>query len=157
MLNAPATTASVPAKTSLPALTPITPKVVTEPTLSPPVAERTEEVPIPPVRVAAVPASEPVTEPPPAKAEFGVDLGAASSMEALRMHWAAVKANYGPLLAGLRPHVTEHARQPSGTIYRLVAGPLPNAAEAAKLCARFPVTRTGCRPAKFDGAELAAH
>jgi Tfp pilus assembly protein FimV len=157
MLNAPATTASVPAKTSLPALTPITPKVVTEPAPSSPVAEKTEEVPIPPVRVAAAPANEPAAEPPPAKIEFGVDLGAASSMEALRMHWAAVKANYGPLLAGLHPHVAEHARQPSGVIYRLVAGPLPNAAEAAKLCARFPVTRTGCRPAKFDGAELAAH
>jgi hypothetical protein len=158
VLTAPTTTTSVPvAKPSLPALTPISPKVVTEPAPSSPVTEKTEEVPIPPVRVAAAPVSEPLAEQPPAKIEFGVDLGAASSMEALRMHWAAVKANYGPLLAGLHPHVAEHPRQPSGVIYRLVAGPLPNAAEAAKLCARFPVTRTGCRPAKFDGAELAAH
>jgi hypothetical protein len=161
MLNVPTTTASIPAaKPSLPALTPITPKIIAEPapaTPSPPVAEKTEEVPIPPVRVAAAPASEPATEPPPAKVEFGVDLGAASSMEALRMHWAAVKANYGPLLAGLHPLVTEHPKQPSGVIYRLVAGPLPNAAEASKLCARFPVTRTGCRSAKFEGSELAAH
>jgi hypothetical protein len=160
-LGAPATTASVPAaKPALPALTPITPKVVTEPAPSasePAAAEKTAEVPMPPVRVAAAPASEPAAEPPSAKIEFGVDLGAAASMEALRMHWAAVKANYGPLLAGLRPHATEHRKQPSGVIYRLVAGPLPDAAEAAILCARFPVTRTGCRPAKFDGEELAAH
>jgi hypothetical protein len=162
-LSAPVTTtASVPAaKQSLPALTPITPKIVTETASAasePPAEEKTAEVPMPPVRVAAAPASEPAAEPPSsAKIEFGVDLGAASSMEALRMHWAAVKANYGPLLAGLHPLVSEHPKQPSGAIYRLVAGPLPSAAEAAKLCARFPVTRTGCRPAKFDGAELASH
>jgi hypothetical protein len=159
VLSAPTTTASVPAaKPSLPALAPITPKIATEPVAAaPPVAEKTAEVPMPPVRVVAVPASEPAAEPPPVKVEFGVDLGAASSMEALRMHWATVKANYGPLLAGLHPLVSEHRKQPSGVIYRLVAGPLPDAAEAAKLCARFPVTRTGCRPAKFDGEELAAH
>jgi outer membrane murein-binding lipoprotein Lpp len=160
-VSAPTTTASVsPAKPLLPALAPITPKVVTETAPAapePPTAEKTAEVPMPPVRIAAVPASEPAAEKPPAKVEFGVDLGAASSLEALRMHWAAVKANYGPLLAGLHPLVTEHSRQPSGVIYRLVAGPLPNAADATKLCARLPVTRTGCRPAKFDGAELAAH
>ena len=161
-LSAPVTTTpSVPAaKPSLPALTPITPKIVTESApaaTAPSVAEKTKEVPMPPVRVAAVSTSEPPAEPAPVKVEFGVDLGAASSMEALRMHWAAVKANYGPLLAGLHPLVTEHSRQPSGVIYRLVAGPLPNAADATKLCARLPGTRTGCRPAKFIGAELAAH
>ena len=68
-----------------------------------------------------------------------------------------MKANYGPLLAGLHPLVAQHPKHPAGIDYRLVAGPLPNAAEAARLCARFPVTRTGCRPAKFDGAQLAAH
>ena len=161
-LSAPVTTtASVPAaKPSLPALTPITPKIVTESApaaTAPSVAEKTKEVPMLPVRVAAVAASEPTAEPASVKVEFGVDLGAASSMEAIRMHWAAVKANYGPLLAGLHPLVTEHSRQPSGVIYRLVAGPLPNAADATKLCARLPVTHTGCRPAKFNGAELAAH
>jgi hypothetical protein len=160
-LSAPTTTASIPAaKPSLPALAPITPKIVTEPAAAapaPPVSGKTAEVPMPPVRIAAAPASEPAAMPPPAKIEFGVDLGAAASLEALRMHWAAVKANYGPLLAGLHPLVSEHRKQPSGVIYRLVAGPLPDAAEAAKLCARFPVTRTGCRPAKFDGEELAAH
>jgi hypothetical protein len=160
-LSAPTTTASDPAaKPSLPALTPIAPQIIAEPAAAgpaPTVAEKSAEVPKPPLRVAAAPASEPAAEPPPGKIEFGVDLGAASSTEALRMHWAAVKANYGPLLAGLHPLVSEHPKQPSGIIYRLVAGPLANVAEAAKLCARLPVTRTGCRPAKFDGEELATH
>ena len=110
--------------------------------------------PLPPVRVAAATPSEPA---PPPKPEYGIDLGSAASLEALRVHWASVKANYGPLLVGLRPLAAAHPRRPSGVIYRLVAGPLPNMADAAQLCARFPPTRTGCRPAKFSGAQLAEH
>lgn len=117
-----------------------------------------ESARLPPVRVAAAPASEPAVEPPePAKTEFGIDLGGAGSLETLRIHWATLKANYGPLLEGLHPIVTQLARHPAGVTYRLVVGPLPDAAEAARLCARFPVMRTGCHPAKFVGAQLAAH
>ena len=117
-----------------------------------------EPAQLPPVRVATAPANEPAAEPPePAKAEFGIDLGGASSLETLRIHWATLQANYGPLLVGLHPVAAQHPRHPSGVTYRLVAGPLPDAAEAARLCARFPVLRTGCHPAKFIGAQLAAH
>jgi hypothetical protein len=28
---------------------------------------------------------------------------------------------------------------------------------ATQLCARFPITRTGCRAAKFTGVQLAEH
>lgn len=122
----------------------------------PPAAEaKTQLVPIPPVRVAATAVNAPTAEPPPAKAEFGIDLGGAGTLEALRVHWVAVKANYGPLLNGLHPLASRHTKQPGGVDYRLLAGPLPNAAEAAKLCARFPVTRMGCRPARFVGVQLA--
>ena len=116
-----------------------------------------EQIPLPPVRVAAAPASEPAAEPPPTKLEYGVDLGAATSLEALRIHWAAVKANYGPLLVGLHPLATQHTKTPTGVTYRLVAGPLPDIGAATQLCARFPVTRTGCRAAKFTGLQLAEH
>lgn len=112
-----------------------------------------EAVPLPPIRIAAAPASQPAAAPLPAKPEFGVDLGGAPNVEVLRTHWAAVKANYGPLLAGLSP-VAAHDRRPGSTAYRLVAGPLPNAAAAARLCARFAAARAACRPAKFDGERL---
>ncbi len=122
----------------------------------PPAAEgKTQLVPVPPPRVAAAAANAP--EPPPAKVEFGIDLGGAGTLEALRVHWVAVKANYGPLLNGLHPLASRHTKQAAGAGYRLVAGPLPNAAEAAKLCARFPVTRMGCRPARFDGVQLSGN
>ena len=73
------------------------------------------------------------------------------------IHWVALKANYGPLLEGLEPLVAEHPKHPSGVTYRLVVGPLANAAEAASFCARFPLKRTGCHAAKFSGAQLALH
>lgn len=109
--------------------------------------------PAPPVRVAAAPASEAA----PAHTEFGVDLGGAATIEALRIHWVALKANYGPLLEGLEPLVAEHPKHPSGVTYRLVVGPLANAAEVASFCARFPLKRTGCHAAKFAGAQLDLH
>jgi hypothetical protein len=112
-----------------------------------------EPVPLPPTRVAVAPASEPAAEPP-RKPEFGVDLGGAPNMDVLSARWAAVKANFGPLLTGLRP-VAAHARRPGTTDYRLLVGPLPNAAAATQLCARFAAARVTCRPAKFDGQRLA--
>ena len=167
--SAPATTPAVvaaapPPAPARPALTPLALPAVTRTPLAapenpPPAAEtKTEAVPLPPVRVAAAPASEPAAEPPPpAKLEYGIDLGGAASIEVLRIHWAAMKANYGPLLAGLHPLASQYPKHPTGVTYRVVAGPLPTAAEAAKLCARFPVTRTGCHPAKFSGVQLAEH
>ena len=129
-----------------------TPQAVEPPV--PPQRSEAEAVPLPPVRVAV--ANE-AAEPAPGKGEFAIDLGGAASIETLRALWTSLKTNHGPLLAGLRPLVAQHPKQPSGVTYRLVAGPLANAEEAARLCARFPALRTGCHPAKFSGAQLAAH
>jgi hypothetical protein len=109
-----------------------------------------ERVPLPPVRMAAIPAS--VNEPS-SKNEFGVDLGGADNIDALRVHWAAVKANFGPLLTGMRPVASQHQRQPGVVIYRLVVGPLPDTAAATQLCARF-AARTACKPSKYAGEFL---
>jgi len=174
---APSVPATVPpAAAAAPALTPLAMPALNEPAAawpptSPPAQEAAHEaapppqaaapeieaVPLPPARVAALPESEPAAAAPPAKLEYGIDLGGASNLEALRMHWAAMKANYGPLLVGLRPIASEHAKRPSGVTYRLLAGPLPNFAAAAQLCSRFPATRTGCRAVKFSGVQLAEH
>lgn len=110
-----------------------------------------ENVPLPPVRVASAPAAEPSAEPPVlAKLEYGVDLGAAVSVEAIRGEWVKVKANYGPLLTGLRPLASPRQRD-----YRLLAGPFPTAAAAARLCAKFNAARVVCRTAKFTGEDVA--
>jgi hypothetical protein len=159
----PAPSAPTTVATTLPPLAPLAMPAIrptATPENPPPQAVETkpDTVPVPPVRVAAAPVNEPAAEPsPPAKVEFGIDLGGATTLDALRIHWATMKANYGPLLVGLHPLASQYPKHPSGVDYRLVAGPLPNSAEATKLCARLPVTRTGCRPAKFDGAQLAEH
>jgi SPOR domain len=109
---------------------------------------QTEIVPLPPVapfRVASLA---------PAKIEYGVDLGIAASIEDTRDKWTRVKANFGSLLAGLRP-VAAPRQRPTGTEFRLVVGPFPTLAEAARLCARFNSARAACRTAKFTGEDLA--
>jgi len=124
-----------------------------EPVPLPPtrVAVAAEAAPEPPTRVAV--AAEPVPEPP-RKTEFGVDLGGASTLEVLNARWAAVKANFGPLLTGLRP-LAARDRRPGITGLRLLAGPVANPAAGAALCARFAAVRVTCRTAKFDGEQLA--
>ncbi len=117
-------------------------------------AARADNVPLPPVRIAGVPADEPAIAAVPAKLEYGIDLGGRSTMDGLREHWLTVKANHGPLLAGLHPVAAQRLRQ-SGTDYRLLLGPLPTVAAATKLCAKFSAVHAACRTARFFGEELA--
>ncbi len=116
-------------------------------------APATEQVPLPPVRTAATSTSDGSAERP-AKSEFGIDLGGASSMDILNARWTAVKANFGPLLTGLRP-LAAHDTQPGSKGYRLLVGPVANPAAGMQLCARFAAARITCRTAKFDGEQLA--
>jgi hypothetical protein len=93
-------------------------------------------------------------EPATAKPEFGVDLGRANSVEGLRQLWNTVKSRHGGALEGLRPIVTVREIARSGGVeLRLVAGPLSNAAAAARICALLP--GSACHPTVFDGQRLA--
>ena len=109
---------------------------------------------VPPI--AAVPSTQ--TTPPDAviRTEFGIDIGSAATVEGLRALWATAKARHATMLEGLRPimSVREHAR-PGGVELRLVAGPIPNAATAARLCAALNAGGAVCQPALFDGQRLA--
>lgn len=119
---------------------------------TPPQAEApaVEAVPLPLERLAALPATEPE---PPRKPEVGIDLGGAVNLDVLNARWVAVKANFGPMLAGLYPRAAERHRQ-TGSDYRLIAGPLPNNAAAVQLCAKFVAARITCRAVKFDGERM---
>lgn len=110
----------------------------------------------PPTHVASLPVeSEKPASRPPAKREFGADLGSAASMESLRTHWSAVKANYGPLLKGLQPRYFAHESKPGVIEYHLILGPFTTAAAANGLCGRLTATRIYCRTAMFEGDRLA--
>jgi hypothetical protein len=106
------------------------------------------------------PSGVPMPPPPPgssvSKTEFGLDLGSATTLEALRTAWTAAQRRHGPLLEGLRPVVQMRERpRPGGTEFRLIAGPIPNAATAARLCATMTAAGAVCAPSVFDGQRLA--
>lgn len=109
-------------------------------------------VPLPPVRVASATPAEPAAVP--VKPGFGVELGTGASADAVRAQWAAIKANLGPLLVGLEPIVKMRERKSGTPDFRLIAGPLPSASAAAKLCTRLVVVHTSCRAVKFDGEHV---
>ena len=110
-----------------------------DPRVAPPLGE---PIPLPPMRIAGV-----------ATGDIAVDLGGARSLEIMQQRWAAVKANFGPLLNGLQPLVARDGR-PNMIPYRLIVGPLPNAAAAAQVCARFAASKVTCRSTKFAGEPL---
>jgi hypothetical protein len=90
------------------------------------------------------------------RTEFGLDLGSEPSLEALRALWITLKAQHGRALEGLRPVVAiRDDAKSGGTELRLVAGPLLNAASAARLCAVVGATGRQCRPVAFEGQRLA--
>jgi hypothetical protein len=90
------------------------------------------------------------------KTEFGVDLGSAPSMAGLRGLWQSLKEAHEPLFEGLRPVMALREGTRPGTIeLRLVAGPLANAAAAARLCAALSAAGLGCQATVFDGQRLA--
>lgn len=110
----------------------------------------TQGVPLPPVRVASAPAGSP-----PGKAEIGIELGGARSLEILNARWTAVKANFGPFIDGMHPLMVHDTRPGAHIAYRLIVGPLPNGAAAAQLCQRFAASRVSCRTTRFAGEPLA--
>lgn len=90
------------------------------------------------------------------KTQFGIDLGSGADIETLRRLWITVKAQHGALLEGLRPVVAKRETgRPGAVEWRLVAGPLGNAAAAARLCAVLGATGRVCRTVPFDGQQLA--
>jgi len=140
----------------------------TQPSIAPPVAGAspvaaapeaktdpviTSSVPLPPARAtAAQAAAGPETAA--STSEFGLDLGAASTLDGVQQRWTTVKANFGPLLSNLHPLAAPERRQ-GKTGYRLVVGPLPNSPAATGLCAHFNAAHTPCRAVKFEGEQIA--
>jgi hypothetical protein len=88
--------------------------------------------------------------------DFGIDLGGATSVNGLRTLWITLRGKHAQLLNGLWPIMSIRDRAKPGTVeLRLIAGPLPNAGNAARLCAAFTGLGIVCQPAVFDGQRLA--
>lgn len=172
---APARTSAVKEVPTKPAAMPATPLVESKSIMAPPdpaagkliepsrsptaiVAE-----PIPAV-VAAAPPSDPPEEdaveaplPKIQRTEFGVDVGGANSIAGLRALWRGLlKSRSNAPLAALQPIIViREGTGGRGMQLRLVAGPLSDAAAAAKLCAVLTENDRHCETAVYDGQRLA--
>ncbi|MBR0958713.1 hypothetical protein [Bradyrhizobium japonicum] len=85
---------------------------------------------------------------------FAIDLGGANSIDGLRALWRGLtKSN--PEIATLRPIIMiKEGTTGLGMQLRLGAGPLVNAAAAAKFCAGLSESNRHCETTVFDGQRL---
>jgi hypothetical protein len=89
------------------------------------------------------------------RTEFAVDLGSANSIGGLRTLWRGVLASNAALKA-LTPIITVRENKTGlGMQLRLAAGPLQDAATAAKICAALTAAKRGCETTVYDGQRLA--
>jgi hypothetical protein len=169
---APATS-SAAADARAPSATPATPLMPPRSMMAPPdpaatkltVPEQPPEVitatPVPEVVAAAPAAAEPAaskaaSEIAVQRTEFGVDLGGANSIDGLRALWRALLKSNAAVIASLRPIIVVKERNNGlGMQLRLVAGPLSDAAAAAKICAALIESERSCETSVFDGQRLA--
>jgi hypothetical protein len=169
---APATSSAL-ADAKAPAATPATPLIPSRSMMAPPdpaatkltVPEQPPEVitatPVPEVVASAPAAPEPALSKAPSeiavqRTEFGVDLGGANSIEGLRGLWRALLKSNAAAIASLRPIIVVKERNNGlGMQLRLVAGPLSDAAAAAKICAALIESERSCETSVFDGQRLA--
>jgi hypothetical protein len=111
----------------------------------------------PPTQVAQImpPANMQAADSGTVKTEFAIDLGGDMSIDGLRARWANIKGNHGAALDGLRPLVSIREGAKPGTVeLRLIAGPVANAGDAAKVCASLQTRGVACRTTEFDGQRL---
>jgi hypothetical protein len=104
-----------------------------------------------------LPESDGNTEKPVERTKFGVDLGGANSVEGLRALWRGFRGPHRELFAQMQPLIAVKERSTGhGMQLRLVAGPLTDAAAAAKLCAILTEkSKRACEPSVYDGQRLA--
>jgi len=90
------------------------------------------------------------------RTEFAVDLGSANSLNGLRALWRGL-SKINVELAALRPIIMlkEATSGGLGMQLRLGAGPLNDAAAAAKICASLAESQRPCETTVFDGQRLA--
>jgi hypothetical protein len=175
----PVATASEPGSASsgqmasnAPAATPTTPLMPAKSIMAPPDAAAAKlTAPDAPPDAAAAAAPEAVAAASPAeeaqadaaastvqRTEFAVDVGTANSVGGLRALWRGLlKSKSNSALAALRPIiVVKESNTGLGMQLRLAAGPLSDAAAAAKICAvLMEGKRTTCETTVFDGQQLA--
>jgi hypothetical protein len=170
MEQSPAIASPAPAATPP---TPATPLIAAKSILAPPdpgaqkliepekpVVAKAEDPPAPNVTASSAqtqPEASDIAPPQAAvqRTEFAVDIGSANSIGGLRALWRGLtKSN--PELVELHPIImVKESATGLGMQLRLAAGPLTDAAAAAKICAALIESQRSCETAVFDGQRLA--
>jgi hypothetical protein len=163
--QSPMTTSALPMLPLLPSKSimappdPAAPKLI-QPDTSEKDAEKKPEPAPAPTEVAAIPAKPPEAAESEApsiavqQTRFAIDLGGANSLDGLRALWRGVTKSH-PEIAALRPIIMiKEGTTGLGMQLRLGAGPLINAAAAAKLCAGLAENDRHCETTVFDGQRL---
>ncbi|MVT53933.1 hypothetical protein GPL17_26010 [Bradyrhizobium yuanmingense] len=157
----PATTSALPTIPLVPAKSLMAPP---DPAASKLIQPETAEQKAEPAPAAAEIVAAATKPPEPAESEspaiavqqtrFAIDLGGANSIDGLRALWRGVtKSN--PEIAALRPIIMiKEGNTGLGMQLRLGAGPLVNAAAAAKFCAGLVENGRPCETTVFDGQRL---
>jgi hypothetical protein len=119
-------------------------------TAAPPWPDSGPPIPSTPAAIAAV-----IAPALPLPMEYGVDIGSAVSIQALRARWAGIRSAHPQLFDGLAPTIalgeTQQSNRPE---LRLVIGPIASADAAAKLCRTLEHFRLTCQPTIFGGRHL---
>jgi len=90
------------------------------------------------------------------RTEFAVELGGANSIPGLRALWRGLLRYNNTGLAELHPIIVLHENTTGlGMQLRLAAGPLHDAAAAAKICAALSEKKRPCETTVYDGQRLA--
>lgn len=159
--QSPATTSALPILPLVPSKSIMAPPdPAASKLIQPDAAEQKPDAAPAPTEVAAAPAKPPeATEAEsPAIAvqqtRFAIDLGSANSVDGLRALWRGLSKSH-PEVAALRPIIMiKEGNNGLGMQLRLGAGPLINAAAAAKLCAGLAENDRHCETTVFDGQRL---
>ncbi|MFM9846687.1 MAG: SPOR domain-containing protein [Hyphomicrobiaceae bacterium] len=83
----------------------------------------------------------------------GLQLMSADSPDALRLSWLKLSSGNGDIFQDLDVRYRQIPTA-KGNVYRLIAGPVADAAEGARLCAQLKARKLGCSIAAFAGEPL---
>jgi hypothetical protein len=88
------------------------------------------------------------------RTSFGADVGPGTSFADLRRRWRSIQPLLADEPASLQPILTVREVDFGHTL-RLVVGPMVDAADVARLCARLGASVPSCATVPFDGQRLA--
>lgn len=87
---------------------------------------------------------------------FALQLPSFRSVKELAGAWNGIKRRSGKVLDGLEPRAFAVRDPQIGVAYRLIAGPIRNAGDAALRCVRLGEIGIPCEPTVFEGEPLAS-